>query len=208
MPSLTINQRLDALLPKLQDARLLSNRGIGNEIGFYIFDYDAEYEPLVEQYVKHLKLQLMSPPSEIILLEIDLYRTILDILEERRVLKRAFELEAAKGNTVLAKTIAPLVRSDQVITYIQKKLTGSEKLVIITGVGASWPLLRSHSILNNLHPVLDKIPLVMFFPGSYDGHELRLFDTFKDDNYYRAFPLIPHQEHRVSASQTLLTRTF
>ena len=139
----------------------------------------------------------MSPPSEIILLEIDLYRTILDILEERRVLKRAFELEAAKGNTVLAKTIAPLVRSDQVITYIQKKLTGSEKLVIITGVGASWPLLRSHSILNNLHPVLDKIPLVMFFPGSYDGHELRLFDTFKDDNYYRAFPLIPHQEHHL-----------
>ncbi len=197
MPSLTINQRLDALLPKLQDARLLSNRGIGNEIGFYIFDYDAEYEPLVEQYVKHLKLQLMSPPSEIILLEIDLYRTMLDILEERRVLKRAFELEAAKGNTVLAKTIAPLVRSDQVITYIQKKLTGSEKLVIITGVGASWPLLRSHSILNNLHPVLDKIPLVMFFPGSYDGHELRLFDTFKDDNYYRAFPLIPHQEHHL-----------
>ena len=47
MPALTINQRLDALLPKLQDARLLSNRGIGNEIGFYIFDYDAEYEPLV-----------------------------------------------------------------------------------------------------------------------------------------------------------------
>ena len=197
MPLLTINQRLDALLPKLQDARLLSNRGIGNEIGFYIFDYDAEYEPLVQRYIERLKLQLMSPPSEIVLLEIDLYKTILDILEERGVLKRAFELEAAKGNHVLAKTIAPLVRPDQVIAYIQKKLTGNEQLVIMTGVGASWPLLRSHSILNNLHQVLDKIPLVMFFPGSYDGHELRLFDTFKDDNYYRAFPLIPHQEHHL-----------
>jgi hypothetical protein len=197
MPTLTINQRLDALLPKLQDARLLSNRGIGNEIGFYIFDYDAEYEPLVQQHIERLKLQLMSPPNEIMLLEIDLYRTILDILEERRVLKRAFDLEAAKGNAALAKTIAPLLRPDQVIAYIQKKLTGNEQLVIMTGVGASWPLLRSHSILNNLHPVLDKIPLVMFFPGSYDGHELRLFDTFKDDNYYRAFPLIPHQEHHL-----------
>lgn len=197
MSTLTINQRLDALLPKLQDVRLLSNRGIGNEIGFYIFDYDAEYEPVVQRYIERLKFQLMSRKSEIILLEIDLYRTILDILEERQVLKRAFELEAAKGNAVLAKTIAPLVRSDQVITYIQKKLTGNEQLVIMTGVGASWPLLRSHSILNNLHPVLDKIPLVMFFPGSYDGHELRLFDTFKDDNYYRAFPLIPHQEHHL-----------
>lgn len=197
MPTLSINQRLDALLPKLQDARLLSNRGIGNEIGFYIFDYDAEYEPLVQKYVERLKRQLMSPPTQLILLEIDLYRTILDILSERGVLKKALELEATKGNAALAKTVAPLVRPDQVIAYIKKKLRGDEQLVIMTGVGASWPLLRSHSILNNLHPVLDKIPLVMFFPGSYDGHELRLFDTFKDDNYYRAFPLIPHQQHHL-----------
>ncbi|WP_414571186.1 DUF1788 domain-containing protein [Nostoc sp. CCY 9925] len=197
MPTLSINQRLDALLPKLQDARLLSNRGIGNEIGFYIFDYDAEYEPLVQKYVERLKRQLMSPPIQLILLEIDLYKTILDILQERGVLKKALELEATKGNAALAKTVAPLVRPDQVIAYIQKKLRGDEQLVIMTGVGASWPLLRSHSILNNLHPVLDKIPLVMFFPGSYDGHELRLFDTFKDDNYYRAFPLIPHQQHHL-----------
>ncbi|MBG1271114.1 DUF1788 domain-containing protein [Nostoc sp. WHI] len=197
MPTLTINQRLDALLPKLQDARLLSNRGIGNEIGFYIFDYDAEYEPLVQRYIDRLKPQLMNSPIQLILLEIDLYKTILDILSERGVLKKAFELEATKGNAALAKTVAPLVRPDQVIAYIQKKLRGDEQLVIMTGVGASWPLLRSHSILNNLHPVLDKIPLVMFFPGSYDGHELRLFDTFKDDNYYRAFPLIPHQQHHL-----------
>ncbi|MHC5821118.1 MAG: DUF1788 domain-containing protein, partial [Nostoc sp.] len=163
MPTLSINQRLDALLPKLQNAGLLSNRGIGNEIGFYIFDYDAEYEPLVQHYVERLKSQLMSPPSQLILLEIDLYRTILDILSERGVLQKALELEAIKGNAALAKTIAPLVRSDQIIAYINQKLKGDEQLVIMTGVGQSWPLLRSHSILNNLHPVLDKIPLVMFF---------------------------------------------
>ncbi|QOV21429.1 DUF1788 domain-containing protein [Anabaenopsis elenkinii] len=192
MPTLTIHQRLDALLPKLQDTRLLSNRGIGNEIGFYIFDYDAEYEPLVHEYIEGLKSQLINPPSGVIFLEVNLYRTILEILQERKLLGRAFELEANKGNAALAKTIAPLVRPEQVITHIQKQLQGDEQLVLMTGVGASWPLVRSHTILNNLHPILDKIPLVMFFPGSYDGHELRLFNTFKDDNYYRAFPLIPH----------------
>lgn len=192
MPTLTIKQRLDALLPKLQDAHLLNNRGIGNEIGFYIFDYNAEYEPLVQQYVERLKSQLMSPPCQLILLEVNLYKTILDILAERGVLEKAFDLEANKGNAALAKNIAPLVRPDQIIAHIQKQLQGNEQLVLMTGVGASWPLLRSHTILNNLHPILDKIPLVMFFPGFYDGHELRLFNTFKDDNYYRAFPLIPH----------------
>lgn len=192
MPKLTIHERLNALLPKLQDARLLSNRGIANEIGFYIFDYDAEYEPLVQEYIARLKMQLTSPPSNLILREINLYMTILDILQQRRVLEKAFDLEANKGNAALAKTIAPLVRPDQVIAHIQKQLQGNEQMVLMTGVGASWPLLRSHTILNNLHPILDKIPLVMFFPGFYDGHELRLFNTFKDDNYYRAFPLIPH----------------
>ena len=197
MSAVTIHQRLDALLTKLQDTRLLSNRGLGNEIGFYIFDYEAEYEPLVQQHISRLKLELRNPPNQLILLEIDLYRTIIDILAERGLLKKAFELETTKGNAVLAKTIAPLVRADRVIDYIQKKLKGNENLAIVTGVGASWPLLRSHTILNNLHPVLDKIPLVMFFPGSYDGHELRLFNTFKDDNYYRAFPLISHQKHQL-----------
>jgi hypothetical protein len=192
LPGLTIQQRLAALLPKLQDTRLLSNRGIGNEIGFYVFDYNAEYEPLVQQHVDHLKVQLTSPPNQLIVLEINLYKIILDILKQRSLLDKAFDLEGKKGNKALAKTITPIIQPDPVISYIQKQLQGNEQLVLMTGVGASWPLLRSHTILNNLHPILDKIPLVMFFPGDYDGHELRLFNSFKDDNYYRAFPLIPH----------------
>ncbi len=193
MSQLTIHQRLDAILPKLQDPRLLSNRGIGNEIGFYIFDYDPEYEPLVEQRVDKLISQLTSSPDELVVVEINLYKSILDILDERKVLERAFDVEATKGSATLAKTIAPLIRPDRIIDHINNKLKGNEQLILMTGVGASYPMLRSHTILNNLHSVLDKIPLVMFFPGSYDGNELRLFNTFKDDNYYRAFPLVPRK---------------
>ncbi|MEH2319965.1 DUF1788 domain-containing protein [Nostoc sp.] len=193
MIQITIHQRLDAVLAKLQDPRLLSNRGIGNEIGFYIFDYDPEYEPLVQQRVDKLISQLTSPPDELVVVEINLYKSILAILDERKVLQRTFDLEATKGSATLAKTIAPLVRPDQIIAYINRQLQGNEQLILMTGVGASYPILRSHTILNNLHSVLDKIPLVMFFPGSYDGNELRLFNTFKDDNYYRAFPLVPRK---------------
>ena len=86
-----------------------------------------------------------------------------------------------------------MVRPEKVVEKIQEIVRGNEDLILITGVGASWPMMRSHTILNNLHPVLDRTPVVMFFPGSYDGQELRLFDTFHDDNYYRAFPLIPRR---------------
>ena len=193
---MTIHQRLKALVTELQSPRLLKNQGNGNEIGYYIFDYDVEHEPIVQQFILELqpKLALSQPPLNAI--EINLYRVILKILEDRNLLQRAFDLEAQKGNNDLAKTIKPMVRPEKVVEKIQEIVQGNEDLILITGVGASWPIMRSHTILNNLHPVLDRTPVVMFFPGSYDGQELRLFDTFKDDNYYRAFSLIPRRSDK------------
>ena len=195
MSLLTIQQRLNALLPALRSPRLLENQGIGNEIGFYIFDYNPEHEPLVQQYILKLQSKLELPPNSLKIVEINLYRVVLSILEERKVLQKAFELESSKGSAALEKSVKPMVRPEQVVDYIQRQLRGDERLIFLTGVGACYPILRSHTVLNNLHPVLDRTPLVMFFPGSYDGHELRLFNTLKDDNYYRAFPLVPRQEY-------------
>jgi hypothetical protein len=193
----TIHQRLNALTAELQNPRLLDNRGIGNEIGYYIFDYDPEHEPIVQHYMAGLQQKMMSGKAPLKIIEVDLYRLILKVLEDRNLLQKAFELEANKGNEALAKTIKPMVRPEKVIEQVQTMIKGDEDLILITGVGASWPILRSHTILNNLHPVLDETPVVMFFPGSYDGQELRLFNTLKDDNYYRAFPLVPRQEQQV-----------
>ncbi|MEL6353903.1 MAG: DUF1788 domain-containing protein [Cyanobacteria bacterium J06627_28] len=191
--NLTILQRLNQLLPAFREARFLENRGIGNEVGFYIFDYDPADEPVVERFLPTLHQKLQGPTVGLKAVEVNLYRALLAVLEQRGFLKKAFEMEASKGNRAFAKAIAPVVRPDKIVDYIQVQLSGDEDLVLLTGVGASWPVLRSHTILNNLHAVLDRTPVVMFFPGTYDGQELRLFNTLKDDNYYRAFPLIPRK---------------
>ena len=57
--------------------------------------------------------------------------------------------------------------------------------------GLVWPLLRTHSLLNNLQPVMGNTPLLLFYPGRYDGQSLRLFGKLKNNNYYRAFKLVP-----------------
>ena len=57
--------------------------------------------------------------------------------------------------------------------------------------GSAWPLLRAHTLLNNLHTVMGQTPLVLFYPGRYDGQSLRLFGKLKNTNYYRAFKLVP-----------------
>ena len=71
-------------------------------------------------------------------------------------------------------------------------------LVLLSGVGSVWPMLRAHSLLNCLHTVMENTPLVMFYPGTFDGTTLRLFGqigttTSQPANkpYYRAFILVP-----------------
>jgi hypothetical protein len=61
-----------------------------------------------------------------------------------------------------------------------------QDLVLVSGVGSAYPLLRTH----NLHHRMGSTPLVLFYPGVYDGQSLRLFGTLQDRPYYRAFRLV------------------
>ena len=50
-----IYERIDQILPKIVEPSFRENKGLGNEIGFYIFDYDPEYELLVRDRVRFIK---------------------------------------------------------------------------------------------------------------------------------------------------------
>ncbi len=188
MSSEKLGRRLEQLFATLSKSAFLTNRGIGNEIGFYIFSYDPEFEPVVSGFLPRLRERLGQAGVKVI--EFNLYTLILDLLREKDVLEDTFALEARKGVTGLEKALKKIVRPEQIVALVEARLVEPRDLVFLTGVGAAYPLIRSHTVLNNLHPVIDKVPVVMFFPGSYDGQELRLFNTLKDDNYYRAFPLL------------------
>lgn len=191
MSNLDIGKRLECLPEALSDPRFLASQGIGNEIGFYIFAYDAADEPVVAGYIPKLVSILQGPERGLRILTVDLYQLILELLEARGVLQDALKMEAECGLPTMEKAVRKIVRPENLIALIKTKLAAADpNLVLVCGVGAAYPLIRSHTILNNLHDVIDRIPLVMFFPGSYDGQELRLFDILKDDNYYRAFPLL------------------
>ncbi|MDO7203415.1 DUF1788 domain-containing protein [Paraclostridium bifermentans] len=66
----------------------------------------------------------------------------------------------------------------KIVQYIIEK-TEDDDIVFLTGVGKVWPIIRSHTVLNNLHRALDHVPVVLFFPGTYDGGSLMLFNEIK-----------------------------
>jgi hypothetical protein len=189
-----IKERLGKILPELKKENFMENKGLGNEIGFYIFDYDPEDEMLVRDHIKFLKRRMNNSSGPVGIIEFDLYNVMLEILENKKYLKKTMEIEEKQGNKQVLKAVKKTLRltsnNNLFVQYIKEQVE-EKQIVFITGVGKAWPIVRSHTVLNNLHAALDKNPLIMFFPGSYDGAELSLFGEIHDDNYYRAFSLVP-----------------
>lgn len=189
----SIQERLDQIIPKISEKSFRENKGLGNEIGYHVFDYDPEHEFLVREHIAYIKERINNNSSEIYIREFDLYEIILEILESKGYLQKNFEKEEKKGsNHVLnatKKTLRLTLRNDLVVRYIAERVQEND-VVFITGVGKAFPFIRSHTTLNNLHKAVDRVPVIMFFPGSYDGQQLILFNEIKDDNYYRAFQLV------------------
>jgi hypothetical protein len=184
-----INRRLDKIIPKIKEDKFIQGRGLGNEISFYVFDYEPEHELIVRDYVNHIKKEFRYEGSNRRIIEFDLYKMLLDITKEKRIFDRVFEVEEKQGKDALFQAMANFAKPDIFLRKIKEQIS-DHNVIFITGVGKVYPFVRSHNILNNLQEVIDKIPVIMFFPGKYDGQSLQLFGKFKDDNYYRAFRLV------------------
>lgn len=188
------NERLNRIETIIKKDSFRKNKGLGNEVGYYIFDYDPVDELKVREYVEHLKNKINNNPNLAFqIIEFDLYNVIMEILSEKGYLEKSFQFEEKKGREFTRKAISNVLKLSSDSNLIIKKIkenTTENSVVFITGIGKCYPLLRSHNVLNNLHQVLDEVPVVMFFPGEYSGNDLVLFGTIHDNNYYRAFPLV------------------
>lgn len=189
----TIYQRLDEILPIITDRRFRENKGLGNEIGYYIFDYDSEDEIIVREHIKFLKQKINNESMNINIREFDFYEIMIEILKDKGYLKKVFDMEKEEGTAAILRPIKSTLRltqkNDLVVKYIRDRVQGND-IVFLTGVGKIWPIIRSHTILNVLHSVIDHVPLIMFYPGTYSGQDLRLCNEIDDRNYYRAFKLV------------------
>ncbi len=188
----TLQDRLNKIIPRLTSDELLNNQGLSNEIGFYIFDYPPEHELEVRDYLQVVLKHIGKKKPGIRVKPINLFTLIIDYLKEAKFLDKAITLQKAKGNQALARALkGPLAPKKIAQIFTVKADPDNHDLILISGVGSVWPMLRSHNLLNNLHPVTGSTPVVMFYPGVYTGAGMKLFGGMKESNYYRAFQLVP-----------------
>ena len=189
----TLEERLNQILPRVTSRDFLDSKGLGNEIGFWIFDYQPEREMDVRDFL--LKTVMPSLGKQIPPIKaatVDLLKLVTELLEERNLLEKAMEMQQNKGDDSTLAALRSVLKEDKLASKIANQFDiANLDLLVLSGVGAVYPMLRTHTLLSALHPVMGKTPLLMFFPGKYDGHSLRLFNTLTEDHYYRAFRLVP-----------------
>ena len=186
-------ERLQLLKESLLEPNYLKQKGLGNELSFYIFDYDPHDELLVRQEFPDLLAFVEKSRPDIQFQVFNLYDIIIHFFEQRGYMEKNFKKEQKIGSEKIIQKMQEGLKTatdrDEIIQYIKENLN-PDTVVVLTGVGKAFPILRSHVILNSLQSIIQEQSVIMLYPGKFENNTLKLFDIYHDDNYYRAFRIV------------------
>lgn len=189
---MSIPERYDHLLKLIGSNRFLKMEGLGNEVPFFLCPYPPKDTVDMSKMQKQLQNRLQQQGVKV--LDINLYDLAIEILQKRNIWERIIETEQTVSKEKLKELLQGVLDSKaHLVPAIAEKMAESPfDIMFISGVGAVFPYIRSHNVLNNLQSTAKDQPTVMFFPGVYThslehGASLDLFGRLNDDKYYRAF---------------------
>lgn len=182
-----IKKRLDNLKVEIQKEDFLEGTGLSNEVNIRIFCYDAKDEMIVRHFIE----QILSDDSlKCRIIEHNLYKIFLNICDEKRITNGAYSIENKKGKDFLKQQIQRFANNKSFVTKIKDQTYGTCDILMITGVGEVFPFMRIHSLLEALQPEFPDIPILVMYPGRYDGRFVKLFNQLEPNPYYRAFNIL------------------
>jgi len=182
-----INEKLDRLRKLIQDPDFLAGRGLSNEVNIRMFCYEPEDEMAVRHFTKQLEKDRSLNCN---LICYNLYHVFLDICEEKNILDKIPEMEEKRGSDFLQDRILKFSTTKAFAKKMQYKRNQSGDVLLLTGVGEVYPFMRVHSLLEELQVDFDDIPIVVLYPGTFNGRAVVLFNEFTPNEYYRAFNII------------------
>ena len=145
----SLNERLDLIKPKILSSDFRKGRGLGNEINFWIFDYDPEDEMVVRSHIEYLKTSINAERDDIRIVVYDLFDIMVEHLEAKNYLDKVLQMEQAKGSASIMnpikKTLRLTLKDDVVVSRIAENVDLERDILFISGVGKAWPFIRSHT---------------------------------------------------------------
>ena len=182
-----LNERLDALRKLVQSQDFLNGKGLSNEVNIRIFCYHPKDEMAVRHFTEKLT-EGVGTGCRII--EYNLYQVFLAICEDKRIAHKIPDLENKKGHTFVLGHLARIANN---LAFIEKMKAESHNVgdvILITGVGEAFPFIRIHALLDAMQSHFSDVPVLVMYPGTFDGRYVRLFDKLTPNPYYRAFNVV------------------
>ena len=185
-----LQARLDQIRPRITSDDFLKGRGLGKDVPFYAFDYPVVAERQISEHLEWL-LDDIARKTGVRIGHVNVFELAIEQLKSRGLYDKALSMEKAKGVPALLNAVKGPLEPGKLSAVLMSRFANLKpNIVFLTGVGAAYPLVRTHSLLNNLQPLLDNTPLVLFFPGRFNGQTLQLFGELQETPYYRAFRLV------------------
>lgn len=179
-----IKERLDNLRVHIQEPEFLEGKGLSNEVNIRIFCYDAEDEMTVRQFIDQITTDQSLSCN---LVECNLYEIFLSLCDDIDITDAIAEMEEEDGKDFLLEQLHSAIGEGEFIEKIQYSPHRAGDVLLLTGVGDAFPFMRVHSLLEALQPYFSDIPILVMYPGTFDGSYVRLFDKLTPNAYYRAF---------------------
>lgn len=179
-----IKARLDNLRIHIQEPEFLEGKGLSNEVNIRIFCYDAEDEMTVRQFIEQITTDQTIACH---LVECNLYETFLALCDDIDITDAIPEMEEEDGKEFLLEQLHSAIGEGEFIEKMQYEPHCPGDILMLTGVGDVFPFMRVHSLLEALQPHFSDIPILVMYPGTFDGSYVRLFDKLTPNPYYRAF---------------------
>ena len=182
-----IMERLDNLRVLIQDRDFQEGKGLSNEVNIRIFCYD----PKDEMAIRHFTEKLTCDQSlNCHLIEYNLYKVFLSILDDKRITDRVAQQEEKKGKKFVLDQMKRLANNTAFIKKMQYEPHQPGDVIMITGVGEAFPFIRVHALLDAMQPYFSDVPVLVMYPGTFDGRSVKLFDKLTPNPYCRAFNVI------------------
>lgn len=185
-----LQTRLDQIRQRITSDDFLQGRGLGNDVPFYAFDYPPTAERRVSDHINWL-LDDIARKTDLRIGNVNVFELAIEQLKARGLYDKSLSMEAAKGVPALLNALKGPLEPGKLAAALMARFADQKlDMVFLTGVGAAYPMVRTHSLLNNLQPLLGNVPLVLFYPGRFNGQSLQLFGDLQETPYYRAFRLV------------------
>ncbi len=187
-----INDARGFIVDKLSDDALLGRNGYMMRSRLYILDYD----PRQQSYAADLIRAICSddlPSRGVTPLDINLYDIVLRYLDEQGLWDALVEAEAVTPREDLIEMLQDTVSISEVVAPAVNEAIASTEgidIVFITGVGETYPYIRTHTLLEEIS---SPVPVVIVFPGRFERHSdgstslnILGLDQGSTGGYYRA----------------------